>query len=149
MWVLDHKEGWLLKNWYSWTVVLEKTLESPLDCKEIKQIRPEGNELWMFIGKTCWRWSSNPLATLCEELTHLEKVLMLGKIEGRRRGWQNEMVGWPHQLNGHEFEQTLGDGEGQGRLVCCSPWGHKESDMTEWLNNSSNDNNNNKIGRMM
>ena len=59
---------------------------------------------------------------------------MLGKIEGRRRRQQDEMVGWHHQLNGHEFEQTLGDGEGQGSLVCYDSWGRKESDMTEQLN---------------
>ena len=68
----------------------------------------------------------------------LEKTLMLGKIEGKRKrgGAENQMVGWHHQLNGHEFEQTLGDGEGQGSLVCCSPWGHKESDTTERLNSN-------------
>ena len=68
----------------------------------------------------------------------LEKTLMLGKIEGRRRrGHEDEMVGWHHRLNRHEFEQTLGDSEGQGRLACCSPWGCKESDMTEQLNNNN------------
>ena len=67
----------------------------------------------------------------------LEKTLMLGKIEGRRRGWYGKMVGWHHWLNGHEFEHALRDGEGQGSLVCFSPWGHKESDTTEWLNNKS------------
>ena len=69
----------------------------------------------------------------------LEKTLMVGKIEGRRRRGlaEDEMVGWNHWLSGHEFEQTPGDGEGQGSLVCCSPWGHKESDTTEWLNNNS------------
>ena len=67
----------------------------------------------------------------------LEKTQMLGRIEGRRRGWQDEMVGWHHWLNGHDFEQTLGDSEGQGSLVCCSPWGPKESDMTEQLSTHS------------
>ena len=71
---------------------------------------------------------------LLQRSDSLEKILMLGKIEGRRRGWQSEMTGWHHWLNGHKFEQTLGDGEGQGSLACCSPWGHKESDTTEWLN---------------
>ena len=74
---------------------------------------------------------------LMRRANSLEKTLMLGKIEGRRRkGWQDEMVGWHHQLDGHEFEQAPGDGEGQENLVCCSPWGHKELDMTEWLNNN-------------
>ena len=69
----------------------------------------------------------------------LKKTLMLGKIEGRRKkGWQRIKVGWHHKLNGHEFEQTPGDGEGKGSLVCCSPWGHKELDMTEQLNNITN-----------
>ena len=76
---------------------------------------------------------------LLQRVDKLEKTLMLGKIEGRKRRGQpeDEMVGWNHQLNGHEFEQVLGDGEGQGSLVCCSPWGFKESDTTEWLNNSN------------
>ena len=69
--------------------------------------------------------------------THsLEKTVMLGKIEGRRRKTEDEMVGWHHHINGHEFEQAPGDGEGQGSLACCSPCGHKESDMTEQLNNN-------------
>ena len=72
----------------------------------------------------------------------LEKILMLGKTEGRRRGYtEDEMVGWHHQLNGQEFEQTLGDSERQGSLVCCSPWGHKESDTIERLNNNRKVNN--------
>ena len=75
---------------------------------------------------------------LMQRANSLEKTLMLGKIEGRRkRGWQDEMVGWHHWLHGHEFEQALGYGEGQGSLVCCSPWGCKESDMTRWLNNNT------------
>ena len=71
------------------------------------------------------------LGHLMQRANSLEKTLILGKIEGRRRsGQEDEMVGWHHQLNGHEFEQTLGDSEGQGNLACCSLWGHKESDMT-------------------
>ena len=73
---------------------------------------------------------------LMQRAISLEKTLMLGKIEGKRKGWQDEMVGWHHRLNRHEFEQTPGDGEGQGSLVCCSPWGHKEVDTTEQLNNN-------------
>ena len=145
MWELDYKESWMLKNWCFWTVVLEKTLESPLDCKEIKlvhlkdwwtesiKLSPEysleGLKLKLklqYFGHLIWRTDS------------FDKTLMLGKIEGKGKGTtENEMVGWHHRLNGHEFEQALGDGEGQGSLACCSPRGHKESDMTEWLNNDN------------
>ena len=85
----------------------------------------------------CWSWNSNTLATLCEELTHWKRCwarLKAGE-EGRP---EDEMVGWHHWLNGYEFEKTPIDSEGQGSLVCCSPWGCKESDMTEWLNNNKN-----------
>ena len=86
MWELDHKESWASKNWCCWTVVLEKTLESPLDCKEIKLVNPKGYQSWIFIERT--DFEAEALATWCEELT-LEKTLMLGKIKGRRRrGWQ-------------------------------------------------------------
>ena len=88
---LDYKESWVLKNWCFWTMVLEKTVESPLDCKEIQPVYPKGDQSWVFIGRTdwCWSWSSNALDTWCEELTSLERTLILGKIEGRRRrGWQ-------------------------------------------------------------
>jgi len=75
---------------------------------------------------------------LMQRADSLEMTLMLGEIEGRRRrGTEDEMVGWHHQLDGYEFEQTLGESEGQGSLARCSPWDHKESDMTEWLNNSN------------
>ena len=79
MWELDHKEGWVLKNWCFWTVVLEKTLESPLDCKEIQPVNPKGNQSWIFIGKTCWSWSSNTLTTWCEENRHDGKDPDAGK----------------------------------------------------------------------
>ena len=85
MWELDHKEGWVPKNWCFWAMVLEKTLESSLDSKEVKLVNPKINQHWIFIG--CWSWSSNTLATWHEELTQ-EKTLMLGKTEGRRRGQQ-------------------------------------------------------------
>ena len=98
MWKLNHKEGWALKNWCFWIVVLEKTLESPLDCKEVKPVSPKGNQPWIVIGRTdgeiespvWWSWSSNTLATWCEKLIHWKrKTLMLAKIEGkRRRVWQ-------------------------------------------------------------
>ena len=89
MWKLDYKENWALKNWCFWTVVLEKTLESSLDCKEIQPVHPKGNQSWIFTGQTCWSWNPNTLATWCKQLTHWERPLILGKIEGRgRRGRQ-------------------------------------------------------------
>ena len=135
---LDHKEGWPLKNWCFWTVVLEKTLESPLDSKEIKPVNPTGNQPWIFFGRTDAEapilWSPD-----VKRANSLEKTLVLGKIEGRRRRvTEDEMVGWHHWLNGYEFEQTLGDCEGQGGLAYCSPWGCEESVTTGWLNNNNN-----------
>jgi len=131
MWGLDHKEGWVLNKWWFWTVVLETTLESPLDCKEIKLVNPKGNQSWIFIARTDAETEAPKLWP--PDANSLEKSLMLGKIEGRRRT-EDEVVGWHHQLNGHEFEQTLGDEEGPGSLACCSPWGCKVSGTTEWLN---------------
>ena len=111
---------------YVWNVVLEKTLKSPLDCMGIKPVYPKENQSWIFIGRT---------NAEVETLT-LEKALMLGKIEGRQiRAWQDEMVGWHHELKEHEFEEILGDNERQGSLACCSPWSCKELNMTQWLNN--------------
>ena len=124
IWELDHKESWMPKNQYFQIVVLEKTLESLLDSKYTKPVIPKENQHWIFTGRIDTEvevpifWPPDVKSNL------LEKTLMLGKIEGRgRRERQDEMVGWHHQLNGHEFEQVLGDGEGQGSLVCCSPWG--------------------------
>ena len=89
MWVLDHEEGWVPKNWGFWTVVLEKTLESPLDCKEIKPVNPKGNQLWIFIGWTGAELKLKYSGHLIWKANSLVKILMLGKIEGgRRRGWQ-------------------------------------------------------------
>ena len=89
MWKLDYKESWAPKNWCFWTMVLEKTLESPLECKEIQPVHSKGNQSWIFIGKTCWSWNFNTLVTRCKELTHLKNTLMLGKTEDRRRReWQ-------------------------------------------------------------
>ena len=116
--------------------MLETTLESPLDCKEIKPVDPKGNQSWIFIGRT---------DTEAETLTLWPpnvKNWLTGKDPDAGKDWrreekgttQDEMVGWHHRLNGHEFEQALGVGDGQGGLVCCSPWGHKKLDMTEWLN---------------
>ena len=137
MWELDYKESWVLKNWCFWIVVLEKTLESPLDCKELQPVHPKGNQSWIFIGRTDaeaetpilwppdaknWLIGKNPDADW--------------KIEGRRRRGPQRMR-WLDDItdfDGLEFEQVLGVGDEQGSLASCSPWGHKELDTTEWLN---------------
>ena len=136
MWELDHKKGWAPKNWCFWTVVLEKTLESPLDCKEIQPVNRKGNQSWILIERTDVEapilWPPD------------EKSWLIGKDPDTGKDWrqeekgmtEDEMLGWHHRFNGHEFEQALGDGEGQGRPACCSPQGHKESDTTEGLSNN-------------
>ena len=102
MWDLDCRESWVLKNWCFWTVVLEKTLESPLDCKEIQPVHPKGAQSWLFIGKTDAEAETPILCHLMQRVDSLEKTLMLGGIEGRRRrGRQDEMFGWHHWLNVH------------------------------------------------
>ena len=150
MWDLGHKESWVLKNWCFWTVVLEKTLESLLDSKNIKQVNSKGNKPWIFIGKIDAEaeapklWPPDAMRWLA------------GKDPDPGKDWGQEekgttedrMVGWHHWLNGHEFEQVPGDGDGQGSLVCCSPWGervahvwvieqHNQNWLEEllWLNN--------------
>ena len=136
MWELDHKESWVLKNWCFWTLLLEKTLESPLDCKEIKPVNPKGNWPWIFIGRT------DAEAEALILWPPDAKNWLIGKDPDTGKDWrqeekgmtEDEMVGWHHLLNGHGFEQAPGVDDGQGSLVCCSPWGCKESDMTEWLN---------------
>ena len=123
MWELDHKEGWMPKNWCFLAVVL-KTLVSPLDCKEIKPISPRGKQPWMFIGRTD---AEAPLLWQPDV-----KSQLIRKDPDARKDWrqkekrmtEDEMVGWHHWLNGHEFEQALGDGE-QRSLVCCSPWSYR------------------------
>ena len=136
MWELDYKESWVLKNWCFWTVVLEKTLESPLDCKEIQPVSPKGSQSWIFIGRTNAEAEiPNILATWCEELA-LEKDPESGKDwrQEEKGTTEDEMVGWHYWLDGHEFELALGVDDGQGSLVCCRPCGHKESDTAERLN---------------
>ena len=131
MWELDHKEGWAQKNWFFWTVVLEKTLESPLDCKEIKPVNPKKrNQPWIFIGRTD---AEAPILLPPDAKSQLiEKDSDAGKgWRQKEKGVTEDEIDWQHHwFNGHEFEQTLGDNEGQGSLACCSPWDCKELDMT-------------------
>ena len=138
MWKLDHKEGWVTKNQCFLTVVLEKTFESLLNCKEIKLVTTKGNQPWIFIGRT--DAEAEVLILWPPDLKHrlIGKDLIAGKDWGqeKKRATELEMVGWHYQLNGHEFEQTPGDSERQGNLERCSPWGHKQLDMIEWLNNN-------------
>ena len=132
MWELDHKEGWTLKNWCFWIVVLEKTLETPLDFQEIKAVNPKGNQPWIFIGRTDAEAEAPGLWPPDAKSWLIGKDPKAGKDWGKedKGATEDEMVGWHHQLNGQEFEQTLGDSEGQGSLGCCSSWGHKELYMT-------------------
>ena len=133
MWELDYKESWSLKNWCFWTVVLEKTLESPLDCKEIQPVHPKGNQSWIFIGRTDAE-AEAPILWPPDV-----KNWLIGKDSDAGRGWgqeekgttEDEMAGWHHSLDGRESEWTPGVGDGQGGLVCCDSWGHKESYTSE------------------
>ena len=136
MWELDHQESWALKNWCFLTVVLEKTLESPLDCKEIKPVYPKGNKSWIFIGRTDAE-AKAPILWPPEKknwLIRKDPDALNDWRQGKMGTTEDEMVGWHHRLSGHEFEQAPGVGDGQRRLACCSPRGHKWSDTTEWLN---------------
>ena len=136
MWELDHKEGWGPKNWCFWTVVLEKTLESHLDSKEIQPVHPKGNQSWIFIGRTDAE-AETPILWPPDVNNWL-----IGKDPDAGKDWrqeekgitEDEMLGWHHWLDGHEFEQAPEVGDGRQSLASCSPWGHKESDKTEWLN---------------
>ena len=136
MWELDCEESWAPKNWCFWTVVLEKTLKSPLDCKEIQPVHSKGDQSWVFTGRTDAE-AETPI--LCPP--HAESWL-IGKDSDAGRDWgqeekgmtEDEMAGWHHWVDGHEFEWTLGVGDGQVGLACCNSWGHKGSDTTEWLN---------------
>ena len=137
MWELDHKEGWVPKNWCFQTVVLEKILESPLDCKEIKTVHPKGNQSWIFIGRT------DAEALILRPLD--AKNWLIRKDPDAGKDWRQDekgttedrMVGWHHRLSGHEFEQTLGDREGQGSLVRWSPWVAKSrTRLRDWTTES-------------
>ena len=130
MWDLDHKEGWASKNWCLWIVVLEKTLESPSDCKEIKPANPKGNQPWIFIGKTDAEAGALIFSHLMWRANSLEKTLMLGKIEGKRRRGQQRMR-W---LNGITDSMDMNLGELWGMMRDSEGWwqsrGHKELDTT-------------------
>ena len=135
---MEYKESWAPKNWCSWTVVLEKALESLLDCKEIQPVHPKGNQPWIFIGRTEAE-AETPILWPPDV-----KNWLVWKDPDAGKDWrweekgptEDEMVGWHDQLDGHEFEQVPWVGEGQGSLACCSPWGCKESDTTEGLNST-------------
>ena len=138
LWIreLDCEESWALKNWCFWTVVLEKTLKSPLDGKEIQPVHPKGHQSWVFIGRTNAEGETPVLWP-----PHV-KSWLIGKDSDARRDWgqeekgttQDEMAGWHHRLDGCESGKTPGVGGGQGGMVCCNSWGRKELDTTEWLN---------------
>ena len=135
MWELDCEEGWAPKNWCFWTVVLEKTLESPMDCKEIQPVHSEGDQPWDFFGR------NDAKAETAVLWPPHAKSWLIGKDSDAGRDWgqdkgltEDEMAGWHHRLNGHGFGWALGVGDGQGGLARCGPWGRKESDTTEWLN---------------
>ena len=135
MWEVDHKEVWVLKNWCFQTVVFEKTLEGPLDSKEIKPVNPKGNQSWILIGRTDAEapilWPPDVRSPLIEGDPDAGK----NRRQEEKGTTEDEIVGWHHRPNGLEFEQTLRDSEGQGSLACFSLWGRKESDTTEQLNN--------------
>ena len=136
MWELDCEESWALKNWCFWTVVLEKTLESPLDCKEIQPAHSEGDQPWVFFGRNDAKAETPVL------WPPRAKSWLTGKDSDAGRDWgqeekgttEDEMAGWHHWLDGRESEWTPGVVDGQGGLACCDSWGHKESDTTERLN---------------
>ena len=135
MWQLDCEESWGPKNWCFWTVVLEKTLESPLDCKEVQPVHSEGDQSWLFIGRTDAK-AETPVVWPPHA-----KSWLIGKDSDAGRDWQkekgmteDEMARWHHQLDGYEFEWTPGVGDGQGGLACCNSWCRKLSETTERLN---------------
>ena len=136
MWELDCEESWAPKNWCFWTVVLEKTLESPLECKEIKPVYPKGDQSWVFIGGTDVEAETPILWPPDVKSWLIWKDPDAGKDWGQEEKGttEDEMVGWHHWLDGHGFGWTPGVGDGQGGLACWGSWGCKELDTTERLN---------------
>ena len=136
MWELDCEESWAPKNWCFWTMMLEKTLESPWDCKEIQPVHSEGDQPWDFFRRNDAKAEAPVLWP-----PHA-KSWLIGKDSDAGRDWgqeekrttEDEMAGWHHWLDGHESEWTPGVGDGEGGLACCNSWDHKVSDMTEQLN---------------
>ena len=124
---LDYKESWVPKNWCFWTVVLEKTPESPLDCKEIQPVNPKENQSWIFIGWT----DAEAEAPIPWPPDAKSQLIWKDPDVGKDWRWEekgtteDEMIRWHHRLNAHEFEQAPGVHDEQGGLVCCSPWGHR------------------------
>ena len=135
MWELHHKESWASKNWHFWTVVLEKTLESPLNYKEIKSVNPKENQSWIFIGRTDVEAEAPILFPPDVKSWLFGKDSNAGedRRQEEKETTEDEMDGWHHRLDQHEFEQAHRVDDGQGSLVCFSPWGRKESGTTEWL----------------
>ena len=135
-WTIKKAECQRTKNWSFRTEVLEKTLKCPLDSTEFKPVRPKGINPEYSLERQVLKLKLQYLGHLMQRANSLEKTLMLGKnwVQEEMGMIEVEMVGWHHWLNGHESEQSSEDSEGQGSLACCSPWGRKESDTTEWLN---------------
>ena len=132
---MDYKESWVLMNWYFWTVVLEKTLESPLDWRKIQPVNPKGNQSWIFTGITDAE-AETPILWPPDAMSWL-----IWKDPDAGKDWrqeetgmtEDEMAGWYHWVDGHEFEQAPGVGDGQGSLVCCSPWVTKsQTRLRDW-----------------
>ena len=132
-------ESWVPDNWYFLTLMLEKTLEGPLDSKEIKPVNPRGNQSWLYIRKTNAEAEAPILLPPDEKIWVFRKDPDAGRdCRKEKEMTEDDMVGWHHWLDRHEFEQALGDGEGLGSRTCCSPWGCKKSDTTKQLNSNNN-----------
>ena len=135
MWELDHKESWAPKNCCFWTVVLKKTLESPLDCREIKPVHPKADQPWVVIGRTGAEaeapilWPLDAKSWLIRKDPDAEKDCR----QEEKETTEDERVGWHHRLNGHGFGWTPRVGDGQGALACCGSWGHKSrTQLSDW-----------------